>query len=169
VAPPDPDLAATLWDRHADQVYAYARRRVGVAHAPDVVAEVFAAVVAHPERVPDEALPWLYRTTWNMIANTWRADARRQALRANLSSSVAADPADVVVPRAMFVDALLGLSEQDRDALLLTAWEGLDAREAAAASGCSTATFSVRLHRARRRLERALADAAVEAPTEEMR
>ena len=43
-------------------LYTYARRRVGASVAPNVVADVFAVVVAHPERVPDDALLWLYRT-----------------------------------------------------------------------------------------------------------
>ena len=78
--PGDDDRAATLWDRFADDVYAYARRRVGASSAPDVVAEVFTVVVADPMRVPDDALPWLYRTVWNTIMNLRRADARRAAL-----------------------------------------------------------------------------------------
>jgi RNA polymerase sigma-70 factor, ECF subfamily len=36
--------------------------------------------------------------------------------------------------------------------LTLIAWDGLDVGAAAAAAGCSRATFSVRLHRARRRV-----------------
>jgi RNA polymerase sigma-70 factor (ECF subfamily) len=57
------------------------------------------------------------------------------------------------------------LSDADREALLLTAWEGLDAEHAALAAGCSTGTFTVRLHRARRRLEQALAAADEEVPS----
>ena len=65
--------AAELWDGFADDVYAYARRRVGATAAPDVVAEVFMVVVASPAKVPDDALPWLYRTAWNVIMNHRRA------------------------------------------------------------------------------------------------
>ncbi len=36
--------------------------------------------------------------------------------------------------------------------VFLVAWEGLTTREAARSLGCSVPTFSVRLHRARRRL-----------------
>jgi RNA polymerase sigma-70 factor (ECF subfamily) len=145
---------AALWDRHADQLYAYARRRVGASDAPDVVAEVFAVAVAHPGKVPDDALPWLYRTAWNVIANLWRADQRRARLVG--VATEAADPAVDVVELDAMLGALATLSDDDREALLLTAWEGLDGRRAAAAAGCSAATFAVRLHRARRRLERAL-------------
>lgn len=154
MVPDDVDRAAVLWDRHADALYAYARRRVGASAAPDVVADVFTVVVAHPDRVPDDALPWLYRTAWNMIANLRRADARRSSFA--FESTSVADPGSVVADRAALFAALAELSDPDREAILLTAWEGLDAKRAAAAAGCSGATFAVRLHRARRRLERAL-------------
>jgi RNA polymerase sigma-70 factor (ECF subfamily) len=52
--------------------------------------------------------------------------------------------------------ALDRLLPAEREALLLVAWERLDIARAAAAAGCSRATFSVRLHRARRRLMKEL-------------
>ncbi len=155
MAEPDHDYLATLWDRHADQVYAYARRRVGATDAPDVVSEVFAVAVANPRKVPDEALPWLYRTAWNVIANHWRTEERRRRLVA--AASEAPDHAADIAERDALLGALATLSDADREALLLTAWEGLDARDAARAADCSASTFSVRLHRARRRFELALA------------
>jgi RNA polymerase sigma-70 factor (ECF subfamily) len=54
--------------------------------------------------------------------------------------------------------ALAGLSERDREALLLVAWDGLDHRAAARVMDSSTGAFTVRVHRARRRLARALSD-----------
>jgi RNA polymerase sigma-70 factor (ECF subfamily) len=164
VVPGDDSRAADLWDRFADDVYAYARRRVGASVAPDVVAEVFTVVVANPGRVPGDALPWFYRTAWNVIMNLRRADARRAALPDRLPRAAApADPADVVADREAVLAALDELSEADREAILLVAWEGLDTTRAAAAAGCSAGTFSVRLHRARRRLERALGTAREQA------
>ena len=35
---------------------------------------------------------------------------------------------------------------------MLVAWDGLNHRDAARVAGCTTATFSVRVHRARNRL-----------------
>jgi RNA polymerase sigma factor (sigma-70 family) len=163
--PGDDDRAATLWDRFADDLYAYARRRVGVSSAPDVVAEVFTVVVADPMRVPDDALPWLYRTAWNTIMNLRRADARRAALPDRLPRDASSsDPGVVVSDRDAMLAALDALSDTDREALLLSAWEGLDAKRAATAAGCSIGTFTVRLHRARKRLERALDDQLLEDP-----
>ena len=53
--------------------------------------------------------------------------------------------------------ALAGLREGDREVLTLLAWDGLTPAQASESLGCSRATFAVRLHRARRRLERELA------------
>jgi RNA polymerase sigma-70 factor (ECF subfamily) len=49
------------------------------------------------------------------------------------------------------------LSAADREVLALVAWEQLSVADAARALGCSASVFSVRLHRARRRLARRLA------------
>jgi RNA polymerase sigma-70 factor, ECF subfamily len=59
----------------------------------------------------------------------------------------------------LVAEALAALNERDREALLLTAWEGLSAQEAARVLGCSTQAFWVRTHRARKRLAEALAQA----------
>ena len=58
--------------------------------------------------------------------------------------------------------ALASLRERDREALMLVAWDGLDHRTAAIVMGCTTGSLTVRLHRARRRLAKALADSGTE-------
>src|ERR1019366_10031171 len=52
--------------------------------------------------------------------------------------------------------ALAQLGERDREALMLVAWDGLEHRDAARVMACSTGAFTVRVHRARRRLARLL-------------
>jgi RNA polymerase sigma-70 factor (ECF subfamily) len=52
--------------------------------------------------------------------------------------------------------ALSELPDDDIELLTLVAWHGLTTGEAAQVLGCTKATFFVRLHRARRRLERVL-------------
>ncbi len=49
------------------------------------------------------------------------------------------------------------LSRLDQEVLLMVAWDGLERAQAARVLGITTGLFSVRLHRARRRLQRALA------------
>jgi DNA-directed RNA polymerase specialized sigma24 family protein len=50
------------------------------------------------------------------------------------------------------------LSVDDREVLALVAWEGLDARRAAAVLGCNVGAFTMRLTRARRRLRAVLTE-----------
>jgi DNA-directed RNA polymerase specialized sigma24 family protein len=70
------------------------------------------------------------------------------------------------------IEALSCLSELDQEALLLSAWDGLNSKEAAQVLGCTPVAFRLRLHRARRRFERVLAaDPSVHAfrlPREEL-
>jgi RNA polymerase sigma-70 factor (ECF subfamily) len=61
--------------------------------------------------------------------------------------------------------ALATLPANDQEALRLTEWEELDQATAARVAGCSTTAFKVRLHRARRRLARALNEQAAPATT----
>jgi predicted DNA-binding protein (UPF0251 family) len=75
------------------------------------------------------------------------------ALTARLSFGLGERPP---VGDQRLADALMSLTESDRETLLLTAWEGLSPIEAAAALGCSRNAYAVRLHRARRRLAAAL-------------
>ena len=53
--------------------------------------------------------------------------------------------------------AFAALRDEDRELLLLVAWEGLDAAAIAAVAGCSRNAARIRIHRARRRFARALA------------
>lgn len=138
---------------------AYALRRTDAASAHDVVAETFLAVWRRPGAVPDPALPWLLGIARRVLANRRRGDARRAAVAQRIADQVQPQPlaatrADTDRP---LLSALAALSDNDREALLLVAWDGLTSAEAAEVLGCSRATFDVRAHRARRRLARELA------------
>jgi RNA polymerase sigma-70 factor, ECF subfamily len=67
------------------------------------------------------------------------------------------DPAESAAERSAIVAALGRLGEGQLEVLRLAAWEGMDARRAAAVLGCSPAAYTLRLHRARRRLAKELA------------
>jgi RNA polymerase sigma-70 factor, ECF subfamily len=146
----------TLYSCYADQVFAYASRRVGVDDAADVVADTFLAAWRRIEDLPEDALPWLYAAARNVISNTRRAEVRRVALRSRLATRQRLegndDPAPVVEARADIVAAMRLLPAPEREALMLVAWEDLEPRRAAAVMGCSPGTFAVRVHRGRRRL-----------------
>jgi RNA polymerase sigma-70 factor (ECF subfamily) len=151
-----------LYDQHYRQVYSYAVSRAGRQLAEEVVSEVFLICWRRLADVPAPALPWLLAVTRNVVIGQFRAAARRQSVAAELrtwtsqAQGVTGDVADQVAERLTVLSALAGLRESDRELLTLLAWQGLTPRQAAAVVGCSTPTLLVRLHRARRRLERAM-------------
>jgi RNA polymerase sigma-70 factor (ECF subfamily) len=146
-----------LFADHLRIVSAYVRRRATAEVADDVVAETFLVAWRRLEDVPPEPKGWLLAVARRVLANQRRATARRAALTAHAASAMS-PKADAGEGDARVLRALAKLSERDRDLLLLSAWDGLTAAEIAAAVGCSRAAAKVRLHRARRRLQRQLAE-----------
>jgi RNA polymerase sigma-70 factor (ECF subfamily) len=160
-----------LYRAYADRVHAYALRRTTPSAADDVVAEVFLVVWRRLHRVPEEPLPWLLGVARRVLANRRRTESRAAALQERLADG-RATTAPVVVSSEVddrVQRALAGLGERDRELLLLIAWEGLRVNEAAEALGVRSGTLAVRLHRARERLARALADEDVEIQMEVQR
>lgn len=153
-----------LYDAHRSAVYAYAVSRAGRQLADDVVSETFLVAwrrLADVPGAPPGPLPWLLRVAHNVIRDRYRADVRQAALAAELRAWVAdasADVAEGVAEKAAVLAALARLSDADRELLTLVAWHGLAPRDAARVVGCAPAAYFVRLHRARRRLETALAE-----------
>lgn len=140
-------------------VLAYALRRTVAEQAHDVAAETFLVAWRRLDDVPGDPRPWLLGVARRVLANQRRSDRRRAALAARLANEPrAADPREESETQSVLA-ALAGLSERDREALLLGAWDGLDRAQAAAALGCSRPAFAVRLHRARGRLLQAIEDA----------
>jgi RNA polymerase sigma-70 factor (ECF subfamily) len=139
-------------------VQRYAARRVPAAAVQDVVADTFLTAWRRYPELSGEPLPWLLGIARRTAANQRRGGARREALRERLSGEqrLSAEPR-LGEGDAHLTAALATLAERDREALMLVAWDGLEHRVAATVMGCSTGAFTVRVHRARRKLERALA------------
>jgi RNA polymerase sigma-70 factor (ECF subfamily) len=166
---PGPAAAAEVFSRffetHHGAVSAYLRRRAPADVAEELAVTTF-EVAWHrwPEVPGDRPLPWLYGVARRLLANERRGDERRGRLRLRLARArdpgsgggTATDPAATAVDALAARQALERLRPDDREALMLVAWEGLDAASAAASLGLTTATFAVRLHRARQRLEKLL-------------
>jgi RNA polymerase sigma factor (sigma-70 family) len=154
------DRFTALFRRHHRHVLAYVRRRTDEAMADDVVAETFTTAWRHIDRLPDDPLPWLYRTAYHCLGNDRRSARRRERLVDRLAAHHHAEPdhAPAVVEELRVRALLWRLPARDREALMLISWEGLDHRTAAYVSGCSVSAFRVRLHRARKRLADLLAD-----------
>jgi RNA polymerase sigma-70 factor (ECF subfamily) len=163
--PRDRDWLEALFAAHHRAVLQYALRRVRPDEADDVVAEVFASAWQHRERVPDPALPWLYRTACNHVLHAHRGHSRRDRLSQRLADEPASQGQDHADAVAGQVDdgrrvqrALAVLTSRDAEILRLSAWEDLRVDEIAFVLGCTSAAAKVRRHRARRRFAAALQD-----------
>lgn len=133
------------------RVLRYAQRHVGWELAQDVVAETFQIAWRKWDKLPAEKFPWLVGTARKVIGNHVRATMRRRRLATRLAlySEVTADSSEESSARMEALHRLAMLSEVEREALLLTAWDGLTSDAAAEVLGISPATFRKRLSRAR--------------------
>ena len=141
-----------MYRAYAPEVAAYVARRVRADSVQDVVADTFAIAWRRLDRLPDEVLPWLLAVARRVIANQQRASRRHGALRVRMAAQPVGLTERVGSELPRVVAALLRLPERDREVLLLAAWEGLSAQQAACVLGCSATAYRIRLHRARRKL-----------------
>jgi RNA polymerase sigma-70 factor, ECF subfamily len=164
-ADPDPrHRFEAIFTAHYGRVLAYAiRRSDDRATAEEATAETFVIAWRRLDAVPADPLPWLLQTARRVLANQRRAAQRRapHGAAVPLSSVSERDPApgipERLAERDAFAQAFSALRPADREVLTLVAWDGLRPKEAAQVLGCSAAVFSLRLHRARRRLMKELA------------
>jgi RNA polymerase sigma-70 factor, ECF subfamily len=155
------------FETHTADVLRYCLRRLPDRRAAeDVTAETFLVAWRRLDVMPANELPWLLTIARNVILNERRSGRRRQRLMVRVAAEAAVEAVEADPGARLSTDrdsagtpvraALAQLPERDREVLMLTAWDGLDQRGAAAVLGCSEGAFKVRLHRARRRLSRAL-------------
>lgn len=157
----DAQLFRETYERCHPSVLAYAISRVGRSTGEDITSEAFAVAWQRWDDPPSVPLPWLLAVARNLIGELRRKDAKQYELaiaegRRISTETESDDIADDVAERTTVLRALASLPDPDRELLTLLAWQGLNQRDAARVLGCSTATLAVRLHRARRRLERAM-------------
>jgi RNA polymerase sigma-70 factor (ECF subfamily) len=150
-----------MYRKDYGRVLAYALRRTGRSSAEDVAAETFLVAWRRRDELVGDPLPWLLGVARRVLANQLRTSTRSDAtiVRAGLRTEQAEGRTDEGpdVLDAPMAAALKSLRTQDREALMLSAWEDLSPGQASRIVGCSAATFRVRLHRAKRRLAQELA------------
>src|ERR1700759_690327 len=133
---------------HYSAVRGYVLRRAPAAAVEDVVAETFLVAWRRVDTIHADPLPWLLGVARRVLANQQRGERRRGALTARLQDLFPRPAPDWEAPSAMrdeLACAMRGLRPQEREALLLVAWEGLEPARAARAAGCSPAAFRTRL------------------------
>jgi RNA polymerase sigma-70 factor (ECF subfamily) len=160
-----PTTVAVWFDRHVDTIHRYVARRIGDDEAAELTAETFRIALERFDRYDPERggeRPWLYGIASNVLRHHWRGEQRR--LRAHLHHAIEShvpigDPligAEVRVDAQrrleQVVTAIEQLDPQDRDLLILIAWEGCTSSEAAQALDIPAGTVRSRLNRIRARL-----------------
>lgn len=149
-----------LYDAAYPKVMAYVMRRArSQDDVHDVVSEVFVTVWRRLDGIPDDParMPWVYGVARRALANHYRSRTRKAALQARLEAEPATRPGDFDVVH----EALDALRPDDRELLRLAAWEDLDNDQIAVVVGVTPGVAAVRLHRARKRLARALAERGI--------
>lgn len=162
-----------IYAAYSGLIYTYALRRTGDPEAAaDVVAETFLVAWRRAADVPegDEARPWLFGVARRVLATRHRGERRRQRLTARLQEQP--PQPDPELGAGLASDELAGvaaafrrLDERDQELLTLVGWDGLSVQDLAIALETSRATVRVRLHRARRRFERELAQVGLQRRT----
>ena len=149
-----------LWDAHYHDIYAFALRRLADPDAArDAAAETFLVTWRRLDSPITATRPWLFGVANKIVANALRTQRRKLALQARLIHSYREPTAALGDPADEVVAAFNRLRPGDRELLSLVVWEELTPSEAAQALGIPTAKFSVRLHRAKKRLRKELAGA----------
>ena len=165
-----PASFAVVFERHHAVVHRHLARRIGRDLADELTAETFAVAFAKRGRynvAVHDARPWLFGIATKLAHRHWRREERELRAYARTGVDAAApSPAERVTARAdsavagpAVAAALAGLTADDRDVLLLYAWEELDQPEIAAALSIALGTVKSRLHRARARVRQSLAAA----------
>jgi RNA polymerase sigma-70 factor (ECF subfamily) len=144
-----------LFELHFDVVYGYLARRVGTDTGRDLASETFVRAFAARKRYDaarGDVRPWLLGIANNLLRRHYRDEERR--LRAFAQLDLPPDSVSPTEPR--LADALLALSVDERDVLLLFAWADLGYAEIAEALELPVGTVRSRLHRARAHVRAAL-------------
>lgn len=163
-----PDDLTRLYADHAETLFNYLARRVGRQIAEDLVAETFrSALESHDTFDPDvgDGRSWLFGIATNLARRHWRTEAQRLRTlgRRDLHGFGGGDPLlsfadgvaarlDAVTSASLVADAVSNLDAEDRELVVLSAWERMNSREIGAILGLAPGAVRTRLHRIRRQL-----------------
>lgn len=153
----DEERFRSLFRSSYPRLHRFARNRgLTGADADDLVAATLEVAWRRLDDVPlEDPAPWLFAVARNLWRNKRRSDQRGRTLLERIDASMAhvelSEPPMDLDAHAIR-QALGRLGEEDRELLVLVAWDGLTPTQAAAVIGCSPAAARTRLHRARQRL-----------------
>jgi RNA polymerase sigma factor (sigma-70 family) len=166
----EPDAFGEVFDRYFDDVRRYFARRVDIESASDLAAEVFRLGFERRRSFdPQRSLtcrPWLFGIARNVLAKERGRAGRRLALVARIGPEIdrghalddSLDALDAARRWHAVAAALDGLDDENRELLLLIAWDALTYQEAAQVFDVPIGTVRSRLSRARSHLSRLVAE-----------
>ena len=162
----EPEAFGLIYDRHAPVVLRFLGRRAGAEVAEGLLGELFRLAFERRKTFDisrSSALPWLYGIGSNLLLKHRRGEARRLRASARMAADAergdrrgggAALDARLLFPRV--ASAIEALPDDEREALLLFAWEELPYQSVAEALDLPIGTVRSRLNRARARLRELL-------------
>jgi RNA polymerase sigma factor (sigma-70 family) len=159
---------ATLVSRHIDLVYSVAWRTVGHHHQAEEITQAVFVILARKAASLNPATVlagWLFRTARLTAANYRRAEIRRARREQEASMQVNLEPTEQwpeVAP--LLNDAIAGLREKDRNAIVLRFLQGKDYKAVAAALGGTEEAAQMRVSRALEKLRKLFAKRGVVLP-----
>jgi RNA polymerase sigma-70 factor (ECF subfamily) len=156
-----------FYQQQFDTVLGFVTRRTDSAHlAADLTADIFLTALEQADRYDARRgapVAWLYGIARNVLAAHFRGNVRELKAVARIAGQRMLDDQDVSVIEGRIdaarearelADRHAALSEPLRAVLDLVAVDGLAVREAAQVLGISATTARVRLHRARKALQK---------------
>ncbi len=153
---PQDDRFRRLVHDHSSAIGNYIRRRLyplTLGDLDDLVEETLLVVWRRLDDVPiDAELPWMIGVARNILRNARRSQYRRNNFEATLPAP-AEDPSaeELVIADSSVREALVALTDDDREVLMLNAWDGLDTHALGVALSITTNAAAVRLSRAQAR------------------
>ena len=162
----DEEAWAAIYERHAQQIYAYIYYRLGDQHAAeDLAADVFVKAIAGIKGYAYRGTPllaWLYRIAHNVTADYRKAEARR-------ARHQSADEPDEVQDRDLLamldersdmLEAIRRLTEDQQQVIILRFYSGMSSAEVARVMDKPEGAVKALQTRAVRSLRRFLTGAA---------
>lgn len=155
----DEEFSAFFEANFAD-VWRFVRRRCNSSpDADDATAETFAIAWRRRDAIPAEsARPWLFGVARNILSNQRRAGRRHAETITRLAAHhlprALEEPGQETSPPIL--EALSRLSPDERELVIMQAWDELSIKEMSVILGCTANAVSLRLFKVRQKLAREL-------------
>lgn len=145
---------AGLYAEHRGELVRFANSLVGPSDAADVVSDAMVALIRSDTLASAENPRGLmYRAVLNTAKSMQRSSFRRRRRERRFAEEMVVEAPEL---RPDVVDAVVGLSIQQRACVFLTYWEDLSPRQVSDRLGVSEGTVKKYLARARARLREVL-------------